>query len=704
MIGPFAEMASAFPVAGAHASWTWRLARAGVRGERQWSWFMNGFVLAGHLGKLLTGLYHAVRGCTSTYITLADVPAVSGEAPNWAVMEPLDPKLWWNPVFQIIIVSVVAIILMTRLSRRPSFWVVVGVFNIAVVIMFMGMYAAGAARAPQRRKLGFPTRNEWTKNFAYMIFMGMPTKFIPFDAAAHMSEETRNPAKNVPRSLYVSAAIHFTLVYATVACFIFALGVPLGEGIFTGSESSCVVALIGILGLPIKTVAGLAIIALALSASQFLATLVICSRFIFAVARDHGLPFSKYLKMTDRHREPWVANIVLVFIAYLSLTCWLYESKHYYQLSQAVSTYIPLVCYFIPMTLYLFSHLDLQYEGRSQFTLRKWGKPSAAISAFWMLLAIVQGFFPLCIWTTMYHKGIDVVSNKTPSYFPWAFIGMIVVMAVSWFLYGRRHFVGPVRAMTKWTAGVEISPEEERPNSRSNVLKAYLSGPDKDKDSGSKKDSGSGTPIKKSKRSSYGSDRAPATPVQQLAYSQASSNSEPAQAESQLLPDGQEGKRLSWYQRRDSRQPVKRRLDAVEEVEMSRAGTSGAQQESAIFPKSFAQEESGIFPSATQTQTQMSIAQQESGIFPATAADTQTQTQFSIAQQESGIFPTNTTRFSVAQQESQLMPSQVQTRYDPEATYLSMAQEESQILPDELSYPPPPTHRPYPAPPRRPRT
>lgn len=569
--------------------------------------------------------------------------------------------------------------------------------------MFMGMYATGVARRKHRRPLGFPTRSSWTKSFPYMIFMGMPTKFIPFDAAAHMSEETRNPAKVVPRSLYVSAAIHFSLVYATVTCFIFALSTEdFSTQLFVESGNSCIIPLAAILKFTPKVLAGLGVIALTLSASQFLATVVICSRFIFAVARDHGLPFSKYLKMTDRHREPWVANIVLIFIAYLSLTCWFYENKHYYQLSQAISTYIPLVCYFIPMTLYLFSHLDLQYEGRSQFTLRKWSKPSAAISALWMLLAIVQGFFPLCIWTTMYADKIDVQSNKSPSYFPWAFIGMIVVMAVSWFLYGRRHFVGPVRAMTKWTAGVEISPEEERPNSRSNVLKAYLSGPEKDKDSGSKKDSGgSGTPIKKSKRSSYGSDRAPPTPgtpgsaVQQLAYSQASSNSEPAQAESQLLPDGQESKRLSWYQRRD-RQPVKKRLDAVEEVEMSRAGTS-AQQESGIFP-SFAQQESGIFP-ATATQTQMSIAQaqQESGIFPATA----TQTQFSIAQQESSIFPNNA-RFSVAQQESQLMPTQ--SRFDSEGTYLSTAQEESQILPDELTYPPPPTHRPYPAPPRRPRT
>lgn len=52
MLGPFPELASAFPVAGAHASWSWRCARAGIRGERYWGWLMNGFVLAAHLAKV----------------------------------------------------------------------------------------------------------------------------------------------------------------------------------------------------------------------------------------------------------------------------------------------------------------------------------------------------------------------------------------------------------------------------------------------------------------------------------------------------------------------------------------------------------------------------------------------------------------------------------------------------------------------------
>jgi amino acid transporter len=42
------ELASAYPVSGAMASWAWKCARGGVGGERGWGWLMGGVVLGGH--------------------------------------------------------------------------------------------------------------------------------------------------------------------------------------------------------------------------------------------------------------------------------------------------------------------------------------------------------------------------------------------------------------------------------------------------------------------------------------------------------------------------------------------------------------------------------------------------------------------------------------------------------------------------------
>ena len=48
-----ADLASAFPVAGAMVSWAWKLARASIGGERKWGWLMSGIVLGGHMGTVL---------------------------------------------------------------------------------------------------------------------------------------------------------------------------------------------------------------------------------------------------------------------------------------------------------------------------------------------------------------------------------------------------------------------------------------------------------------------------------------------------------------------------------------------------------------------------------------------------------------------------------------------------------------------------
>jgi hypothetical protein len=48
-----AELAGAFPVAGAMASWAWKLARGGVGGERRIGWLTSAVVLGGHMGCVL---------------------------------------------------------------------------------------------------------------------------------------------------------------------------------------------------------------------------------------------------------------------------------------------------------------------------------------------------------------------------------------------------------------------------------------------------------------------------------------------------------------------------------------------------------------------------------------------------------------------------------------------------------------------------
>jgi amino acid transporter len=58
------ELASAYPVAGAMASWAWKCARGGVGGERKWGWLLGGIVLAGHAAAVRHSLSCSPRFCT----------------------------------------------------------------------------------------------------------------------------------------------------------------------------------------------------------------------------------------------------------------------------------------------------------------------------------------------------------------------------------------------------------------------------------------------------------------------------------------------------------------------------------------------------------------------------------------------------------------------------------------------------------------
>lgn len=73
--------------------------------------------------------------------------------------------------------------------------------------------------------------------------------------------------------------------------------------------------------------------------TQVLSTIVATSRFIFALARDRGIPFSRFLVKTDKHKDPWVAMTALILSLLVSTTCWFVNRDHYYGLIQAFNFY-----------------------------------------------------------------------------------------------------------------------------------------------------------------------------------------------------------------------------------------------------------------------------------------------------------------------------------------------------------------------------
>lgn len=117
----------------------------------------------------------------------------------------------------------------------------------------------------------------------------------------------------------------------------------------------------------------------------------------------------------------------------------------------------------MPAALYLFSKRDLQTEGRTSWSLRRWSRPVACVGVFYALLVIVTSTLP----------GQTPVSADSISWSPVVMVGTGLMCLLTWKCYGTpcpahhlpllltlftgdKHYSGPIRSLTKWETGVEI--------------------------------------------------------------------------------------------------------------------------------------------------------------------------------------------------------------------------------------------------------
>lgn len=153
----------------------------------------------------------------------------------------------------------------------------------------------------------FETSLEW--NNASGIFAATALIFfiyIGFEDVANLSEETREPTKNVPRALLISVIVT-SIIYVLVALSLIAISDPEA---MAGSNS------------PLSDAAGsiepwrgqaLAVAALFATASTALISLISISRMLFGMAREGDMP--ELLSNTlSKRKTPWVAALTL-FIA-----------------------------------------------------------------------------------------------------------------------------------------------------------------------------------------------------------------------------------------------------------------------------------------------------------------------------------------------------------------------------------------------------
>jgi hypothetical protein len=62
-------------------------------------------------------------------------------------------------------------------------------------------------------------------------------------------------------------------------------------------------------------------------------SVLVMTRFVFALARDFALPFSSTLLRINRGKEPWLADIAIFLALYAGVAAWWVSPTNYYTLT-----------------------------------------------------------------------------------------------------------------------------------------------------------------------------------------------------------------------------------------------------------------------------------------------------------------------------------------------------------------------------------
>lgn len=238
-----------------------------------------------------------------------------------------------------------------------------------------------------------------------------------FDASAHTAEETLDAPRAVPRGMINAVLWSLIFGYAMTCSFVLAMPDPATAA---GEGAAVFFNLMAALPIP-DAVRDLLYVGIVVA--NFLcglAAMTSTSRMIYAFARDDGLPASNWLKqVSPRYRTPVPA---IWTTAVLSILVTLY-SPAFAALAAGCAVFF-YISYAMPIAAGFLA------EGKGwttfgPFRLGVWSKPLAAVTVLGVLLIAFIGLQP----------PNDILVSYA--------IGLVVLLALGWFVSERRRFVGP---------------------------------------------------------------------------------------------------------------------------------------------------------------------------------------------------------------------------------------------------------------------
>jgi amino acid transporter len=423
------QIASAYPTAGALYHWS------SILGGRGWGWATAWFNMLGLIfviASVNVGVYNLFIGLILGNIFGINTSAWGFEQQTIAVVLITLSQGLFNHF---------GIKLTTKLIDFSGYLILV----VAAVLTVTMLYSAGhidlSRLVAYHNFSGAPGGGvvPASNNMFYLFLLAMLYPLYTmtgFDGCAHISEETKDARRTVPKGILNS--IFWSMVFGLLmACsFILAMPDPVKAALDGGSVILNLMAAMPVNnGLKDALYIGIVLANYLCS----LAGVTSMSRMVYAFSRDGGLPGHKYLRQVSHsHRSPIYAIWLTVA---LSILATLY-SPAFAALAAGCAMFL-YISYAMPIAAGLFA------EGKSwtefgPFRLGVFSKPLALISTLGGLAIIYIGTRP----------PNDILDNY--------FIGLIVLLLVIWFGFARTRFPGPpIGAAAVAARAAEIAAEEQ---------------------------------------------------------------------------------------------------------------------------------------------------------------------------------------------------------------------------------------------------
>ncbi len=402
-----AELASAFPTAGALYHWS------ALLGGPAWGWFTAAMNLAGQCAIVAAIDF----GC-------AQALAATLRLPTWSA----------TPIYALVLVTHG---LINAFSVRLVAWLnsFSATVHIVGVLLLVGLlFSAGHARPfGYLAETGFTTRDDHRYGLGFMnaLVLGMWT-FTGYDASAHVSEETHDPARRAPLGILSSVVVSAVAGFALIA----ALTLSIGDLSATAADAQPPLFILRtVLGEHAGNLAmGLAIVAMWFCG---LSSVTSASRTLYAFARDDGLPASARIRAVDeKHGTPLVAIAVAVVAPLLLVLATLPFSDAVFLAIASLATTALYVSYAVPIGLGAVARHRGAWTKRGPFHLGPFGVVIAWGAVVWALFVLV-----VCGLPPNWSAGATVTA-------------LAVVLGIVDYAWIRHRFRGPKVTL----AAVEIDP------------------------------------------------------------------------------------------------------------------------------------------------------------------------------------------------------------------------------------------------------